>query len=77
MAHGTFTPEQTGELEGPVNAAMSGIGRTIMHPEITGHRKQDISLSGFPAGICFLMIVHGAGIETRKILKTRYSFSPV
>jgi hypothetical protein len=78
MARGTFTIEQTGELEGPVNVGMSGIrGLVIMHPGITGHRKHDISFCGFPAGICFVMSVPGSGIETRKVLKTRYSFKPV
>ena len=51
-------------------------GRTVMHFEISRDRKQDISVSGLPAGICFLKIVSGAGIETRKIVKTCDPFDP-
>ena len=70
-ASGQFTIEQVrGDI--PVNARVEiyGMqGNKVLTERMNGEKKQEFSVSGFPAGLYFVKIMAGEDVETVKLIK--------
>ncbi|MEI7725995.1 MAG: T9SS type A sorting domain-containing protein, partial [Bacteroidota bacterium] len=69
---GKFTLEQIGGSPGSnVVIAIYGMhGEKVMTKELTGQKKYELSIAGFPAGLYFVKVVAGEYNGTIKLIKT-------
>ncbi|MCX6307164.1 MAG: T9SS type A sorting domain-containing protein [Bacteroidetes bacterium] len=69
---GNFTVEQTsGSQYETVKVEIYGMrGEKLLTGQLTGEKKHEFSVTGFPAGLYFVKIVAGNEAETLKLIKT-------